>query len=88
MTLTTANGPISTIETGIDAAAATVQPRFTDLIGVATMYGISPSTVLRMADRGKLPYGIKMGARRLWRIRDLDEHIAAGCPQIRKSAAR
>jgi predicted DNA-binding transcriptional regulator AlpA len=39
----------------------------------------SCSTVYRLADAGKIPYGFKLGNMRRWDMGDLENFIASGC---------
>jgi hypothetical protein len=45
----------------------------TDVHGGALMYGASWRTFLRWADAGLVPWGVKIGGRRLWRIEELEQ---------------
>jgi predicted DNA-binding transcriptional regulator AlpA len=35
--------------------------------------------VLRMADRGLIPWGLKLGSLRRWDMEEIEEWIASGC---------
>lgn len=62
-----------------------------DLIGrrmggaemVARKYDSGKRTILRWADAGLIPFGTKLGGRRLWNLDEIDTHIAKGCPRCR-----
>lgn len=54
---------------------------------VAGMLNICIRSVYRMADAGKMPRPVKLGSRVLWRRRELEKWIDAGCPPLRKGAA-
>jgi excisionase family DNA binding protein len=43
--------------------------------------------VLRMADRGTMPFGVKLGALRRWRADEIEAWTAAGCPAVRKAVS-
>jgi predicted DNA-binding transcriptional regulator AlpA len=45
--------------------------------------GCSWRTVLRHADAGRIPPGIKLGALRRWDTAELDAFIAGGCKPLR-----
>lgn len=48
---------------------------------LATMLGLSLRTIRTMDAAGKLPRPVKLGARSVrWRVRDIDDWLAAGCP--------
>lgn len=49
----------------------------------ARLLGCSWRTVLRLADSGRIPWGIKLGALRRWDASELDQFIADGCKPIR-----
>jgi predicted DNA-binding transcriptional regulator AlpA len=50
----------------------------------ARRYGINWRTLLRWADLGLVPWGIKIGGARRWNAAEVDAHIAAGCPKCHK----
>jgi hypothetical protein len=58
--------------------------RMTDAKGAAKLYSVSWRTWLRWADAGLVPFGVKLGGRRLWSLDELDQHIRGGCRPIRK----
>lgn len=60
-----------------------------DCAGVAALLSISPKSVRRMAQAGRLPIPLRLtrGIVR-WRRRDLDDWLAAGCPSVRSVARR
>ncbi len=47
---------------------------------VAEMLGLSERTVYRLADVGKMPRPVKIGAAVRWRKKELDTWIEDGCP--------
>ena len=51
--------------------------------GVAAKYDADPRSIVRWADAGIIPYGIKLSALRKWDADEIDAHIAAGCPRVR-----
>jgi len=65
-----------------------------DVNAVATIYDCSQRHVYRMADSGRIPRPIKLGALVRWRLRTGDpmtgvfDHIEAGCPSCRKGGQR
>jgi excisionase family DNA binding protein len=56
--------------------------------GVASMLGCSPRHVYRLADAGKMPRPIRLGALVRWRRTELTDWIAAGCPAVEGRAGR
>lgn len=65
------------------AAAATSTRRLLDARQVAELIGCSWRTVLRLADAGKLPAGLKIGALRRWDAERIEQWIADGCKPVR-----
>jgi hypothetical protein len=56
--------------------------------GAAQLYSVSWRTWLRWADAGLVPFGSKIGGRRLWSLDDLDQHIRSGCKPVRQGVRR
>ena len=54
-----------------------------DVKVVALKYDADPRSIVRWADGGIIPYGIKLSALRKWDADEIDAHIAAGCPRVR-----
>jgi excisionase family DNA binding protein len=50
---------------------------------VGALLGCSWRHVLRMADRGLMPWGVKLGALRRWDADELEQWIANGCTPCR-----
>lgn len=50
---------------------------------VALITGMAPRTVLRNADRGAMPWGVKIGALRRWDLDEVSAWIAGGCKPVR-----
>jgi excisionase family DNA binding protein len=65
------------------AAAAVPTRRLLDVHDLAAMLGISWRTALRLADAGKMPRGLKLGALRRWDREEIEEWIARGCKPVR-----
>ena len=57
--------------------------RLIDVKVVAAKYDCDKRSVLRWADAGVIPFGIKLSGLRRWDVDEIDGHIAAGCPQVR-----
>jgi excisionase family DNA binding protein len=50
---------------------------------VAAMVALSRRTISRLADAGKLPPPLRIGGSLRWRLADVRQWIAAGCPAAR-----
>ena len=57
-----------------------------DVQGVAELLDCSARHVYRLADAGRMPRPVRLGALVRWRRTDLDNWLAAGCPDLRKGA--
>jgi excisionase family DNA binding protein len=51
-----------------------------DVRAVATLLDCSPRHVYRLADAGRMPAPIRLGALVRWRGQELLDWLAAGCP--------
>jgi predicted DNA-binding transcriptional regulator AlpA len=60
-------------------ASATSTRRLLDAKQVGARLGCSPRHVLRLADRGAMPRGMKLGALRRWDAEQLEAWINSGC---------
>ncbi|HUY32963.1 MAG TPA: helix-turn-helix domain-containing protein [Pirellulales bacterium] len=54
-----------------------------DVQAVAAMLNCSPRHVRRLADAGRMPAPVKLGALIRWRRADLDAWLDAGCKAVR-----
>jgi len=65
-----------------------------DVKSVADLLGCSPRHVYRMADAGRMPRPVKLGALVRWRrctgdpATGIEDWIAAGCPSCREGGRR
>jgi excisionase family DNA binding protein len=59
-----------------------------DVRTVADKLGVSPRTVYRLADAGRMPQPLKLGSLVRWNLSQIDDWVDAGCPDCRKGAAR
>lgn len=69
-----------------EAGAATAPGLLGDLETVrSVIFGnrISGRHILRLADSGKLPWGLKLGGRRLWNLDELRTWVNEGCKPVR-----
>jgi excisionase family DNA binding protein len=57
-----------------------------DVRAVARMLNCSWRHVYRMADSGRMPPPVRIGASVRWRRADLVEWVSQGCPAIRRGA--
>ena len=55
-------------------------PQLIEATEVAKMLGISPRTIWRLKDAGKVPNPISIGSMVRWRREEISDWIAAGCP--------
>lgn len=78
-------------------ANATVADRRKAQAGTAAMLGVgdvakmlkcSPRTVYRLADAGRIPRPVKLGALVRWNREAVEQWIAGGCPSCRKAVQR
>ena len=69
------------------ATAPDQNRRLIDCKGVADLLGCSWRTVLRHADTGRIPRGIKLGALRRWDAAEIETFIASGCKPVRQAKA-
>jgi excisionase family DNA binding protein len=57
-------------------------PALLDVEAVAALLSISTKSVRRLADAGKMPRPVKLGALIRWRRSELDAWIADGCRKV------
>ena len=55
-------------------------PVLLDVRAVAALLDCSPRHVYRLADAGRMPAPVRVGALVRWRRTDIDSWLAAGCP--------
>lgn len=56
-----------------------------DVQAVAALLSCSTRHVYRLADAGRMPPPVKLGALVRWKIQSLEEWLAEGCPSSRKA---
>jgi excisionase family DNA binding protein len=56
-----------------------------DVAAVAALLDCSPRHVYRLADAGRMPAPVRLGALVRWRRQDLDAWLAAGCKPVRQA---
>lgn len=59
-----------------------------DVRAVADLLRCSPRHVYRLADSGKMPAPVRLGALVRWSQSAVAEWIEAGCPAVRKVGGR
>jgi predicted DNA-binding transcriptional regulator AlpA len=59
--------------------------RLVDAQEMGRLLGCSPRTALRLADAGRIPWGVKLGGLRRWDSQEIQEFIAAGCKPARSA---
>jgi predicted DNA-binding transcriptional regulator AlpA len=76
---------VSTLDTATLTAPVrnALSPRLLDAAQVGQRLGCSARHVIRLADRGAMPAGLKIGHLRRWDAVQLDEWIASGCRPVR-----
>src|SRR6516165_5042944 len=55
-------------------------PALLDVRAVASILNCSPRHIHRLADAGRLPRAIKLGALSRWSRAEIERWLAAGCP--------
>ncbi len=70
------------------APAATPPRRLGDAKHVGSRLSCSWRHVLRMADRGLMPWGLKLGALRRWDMDELEMWIKNGCKPVRQAGGK
>jgi predicted DNA-binding transcriptional regulator AlpA len=67
---------------GVGSKTAAEKPLI-DVKEFAAKLGCCPKHIRRMADSGRCPPSIQLGALRRWNRQVVDDWIAAGCPVVR-----
>jgi excisionase family DNA binding protein len=63
----------------------TISPALLDVRAVAEMLRCSPRHVYRLADAGRMPPPLKLGALVRWSRQSIEDWIAGGCKPIRQA---
>jgi len=66
--------------------AGTMDSAMLTVHDVARMLNCSARTVYRLADSGRIPRPVKLGALVRWPREVVEQWIADGCPNVRKEA--
>jgi excisionase family DNA binding protein len=72
----------------MQACASDSPPTLLDVRQVAAVLGCSPRHVYRLADAGKMPKPVRLGALVRWSKATIEKWIADGCPHCRKGVYR
>jgi predicted DNA-binding transcriptional regulator AlpA len=75
---------ISIVSPDATEATTTSTRRMLDAKAVGARLGCSWRTVLRLADRGAMPPGVKLGALRRWDAEQIEKWICADCKPVRQ----
>jgi len=65
------------------SASTTEQAALLDVRAVAALLDCSPRHIYRLADAGRLPRPVRLGALVRWHRSELADWLADGCPAIR-----
>jgi excisionase family DNA binding protein len=71
------------VVTSADASATLL-----DVRAVASLLGCSIRHVYRLADAGRMPRPLKLGALNRWSRSTIEKWIASGCPRIDRRASK
>jgi excisionase family DNA binding protein len=70
------------------AAPVEVPQHLYDVRTVAKLLDCSVRHIYRLADGGRMPPPLKLGALVRWRRSDIEQWLGAGCPAVRKVPSR
>jgi len=80
--------PAKTTSAGGSASTAPAPVRLLTIGEVADLLKLSIRTIRRLADSGKMPRPVKVGALIRWKAIDLESWVEAGCPSVRRAGSR
>jgi hypothetical protein len=83
-----ASGPKGTRHDTAEAPPPPGTKQLVNVTVVAAKYDCGERSVLRLADAGIIPFGIKLGSLRRWDLDEIDAHIAAGLPRVKPLTPR
>jgi excisionase family DNA binding protein len=63
-------------------------PALLDVRGVAALLDCSPRHIYRLADAGRMPTPVRLGALVRWSRQAIESWIEKGCPTLREWEAR
>lgn len=66
-----------------DEKSASPKKRLGSVRDVEAITSMDSRTVLRYADSGRMPWGMKIGALRRWDLNEIEAWIAGGCKPVR-----
>jgi predicted DNA-binding transcriptional regulator AlpA len=72
------------------ASIQSIEPsrRLIDAKATGRVLGCSWRTVYRLADRGLIPAGLKLGSLRRWDVAEIEAFIASGCKAPKQARGR
>jgi excisionase family DNA binding protein len=74
------------VTTSIAPADLAALPALLDVRAVAALLGCSARHVYRLADAGRMPPPVRLGALVRWRRADLNAWLEAGCRPVRSAS--
>jgi predicted DNA-binding transcriptional regulator AlpA len=80
-------GPEAALHPG-DASVRPFEPLLVPAPEAAAVCGVSPATWHRLRAAGKTPAPVRLGGSVRWRLGELRDWVAAGCPARREWEAR
>ena len=69
-------------------ASASAPPSLLNVLDVAHLLSCSARHVRRLSDAGRMPRPVKLGTLARWKRAEIEQWLAAGCPDARRSASR
>ena len=73
---------------GLPARGSAGAPLLLDVAEVGRLLTCSQAHVRRMADAGRMPRPVKLGTLVRWKRAEIDQWLADGCPDRRRSVLR
>jgi excisionase family DNA binding protein len=67
----------------VATSTAETSAKLLDVRGVAGLLNCSPRHVYRLADEGRMPTPLKLGALVRWRREEIENWISGGCKPVR-----
>ncbi len=72
----------------LDAQTHSSESALLGVRDVAALLSVSPRTVRRLADAGKMPRPKRLGSLVRWNRAELDDWLAGGCRALRSSSTK
>jgi predicted DNA-binding transcriptional regulator AlpA len=70
----------------LSEAATQADAELGNIRRVAVMASLSARTIRRLVDAGKMPPPLRIGGSDRWRLADVRQWIADGCPTVRRNS--